>query len=197
MTARVPRLGWILLLCLGFALPARAGFLFLPRSRHQQFLSFAFLTEEQAGLLFRNERRAIGSIAGAITLWEYDGGIRPQLTFFGSVHVSFLEKSWLADFKTETFDARFGLAAEAPVSDEVRLSLGLVHTSGHAADSILDPDLVAPNMGDDSLHIRVLWDPGPNFRVGTTLRPLLNADPTALAFAADQFFEWFPWGDAG
>jgi hypothetical protein len=175
--------------------PARADWTFLPVSRHQQFLTYGIFTEEQATLAFRDNRRAWAAIGDAIALVEKnDWSFRPQLIVFGSVNVSFRENSWLLDFLTETFDARFGFAVESILTPKLRLSVGMTHTSGHGADSLLDQDLVAPNLGDDLVVARVIYDIDERWRLGLTLKPAINTDPSGQALGGEQFAEWFPWG---
>lgn len=186
---RIPFLSF-LLLCTG-----AFGFTGLPPTRHHQFLNLATLTEEKTGIVMREGGRAWGGIAANVSLVELsEFSFKPQLVLYGIVDVSFRSNTWAFDFLTETFDARFGMAWESVVDESLRFSVGLLHYSGHTADSVLNPELVPPNMGDDVILGRVVYDYGKTLRLGLTLRPAINSDPRKQFFGAEQFVEWFPWG---
>jgi hypothetical protein len=51
-----------------------------------------------------------------------------------------------------------------------------------------------PNLGNEQLWIRAIHDIDGDFRLGATLKPYVGSEPKMKPFAADQFFEWFPWG---
>jgi hypothetical protein len=80
-------------------------------------------------------------------------------------------------------------------SDSFKFAVGLLHLSGHTVDGILDTDLIAPNLGDNMITIRGIYDQR-FFRLGGTLKLQIETDPAAKFFAADQFLEIFPIGMA-
>ncbi len=178
--------------------PGKAGWERLPESRHHQFLTHALFTEEQTTFVIRDSSRVWAALAGSLALIENtDTPLKPQLVAFVSMNLSFRYKSSVLEYNVETFDGRFGLAVEMNLSDSARLSIGVLHLSGHAADSILDADLITPNVGQDALFARLIYDLNSQFRFGTTLRPLIGSDPVSNAFAADQFVEWYPFAYSG
>ena len=127
---------------------AAADWVFLPVNRHQQFLTYAFFTEEQTTLAYRDSNRAWAAIGDSLALLEKtDWPFKPQLVMSGSVNVSFRQKSWAFDFATETFDARFSLEVECSVTDNLRFWFGTNHLSGHGADSLLDPAIGPAQFG--------------------------------------------------
>lgn len=178
------------------AIPARAGLLFLPATRHQQYQTYALFTEEQISFIFRNQNRAWAAIAGDFALAEApDWFGKPQVIVNGSVATSFLSKGSLIDFNVETFDARFALLIEMTVAPEWRVQWGVQHNSGHTSDGLKDLALVAPNLGQDQFQVRVLRDFHEHFRVGATFAYLLDKDPeTTEPFNLNQFAEYFPLG---
>ena len=189
---------WVFLILfgLGFSPGVRAEFTLLPESRHQQYLTYALFTEEHTSLLLRDSGRAWGAVAGGIALLEApDWRWRPQLIVHASANASFRLNASYAGLLTDTIDARAGLAVEMALRQDLRLSIGWTHYSGHIADNVPDKDLIGSNLGDEFLPIRLIYDGHPNFRAGGTLKPLFSSDPKMLLFAADQFIEWFPFGN--
>ena len=175
------------------------GITFFPTPRHQQYQTFGLFDEEQSGIIFASGGNAARADLGTdVTLLEASSlPFHPQLTVYGSVDTSFLKKSnAIFDFVAETFDAEFGFAIESELTPSMRLSVGLTHISGHAGDGIPDPSLFGPNLGDDELPIRLIYDVNTSFRFGFTFKPLLDWDPHNQWFGADQFVEWMPLGQS-
>ncbi len=167
----------------------------LPASHHQQFLTYGLFIEEGTGLVLRDGGRAWAGLGASIALVEVTAWAwKPQLVLSGTVNASFRAKNGVFDFLTETFDGRFGFAVEFSPRPDFRFSVGLSHASGHAADGVANKDVIPPNLGDDSFVVRAVYDAGTRFRVGATLKPLIDADPPSQSLAAEQFFEWFPLG---
>ena len=172
-----------------------AGWLLVPDSHHQQFQTYAFLTEEQTALIWRDAGKAFAQVGGYFTALENnEWRFRPQLVIFGNVLFSWRPKDMIFEYGTETFDARFGFALEGHITDSLRVSLGFLHSSGHASDGVLDPDLYPPDLGDEQIVVRGIYDWNKRVRVGLSLKPMVVTSPKAQFFAADQFVEWFPWG---
>ena len=181
------------------ARPIHANAVFLPESRHQQFLTYALFTEEHSALLIRDSGRAWGSLGGAITLFEESDWLyHPQLVLHGSANSAFRFNPTYLGLLTETTDARAGLAVELSLSEQMRLSIGWLHASGHISDDVTDRRLIGPNLGNDYLPLRLIYDiPSGNlggWRLGLTVRPLIGSDPPMKPLALDQFIEWFPFG---
>ena len=187
--------GMVLIFGLLSSTQVQADLRFLPETRHHLFSTFSFFVDDQTTLVIRDGGRAWGGFGGNFALAEMeDWGWKPQLVLFASANFAFRSNSWALDFLTETFDGRFGVAVESILSPEWRLSLGMLHLSGHTADSIVDPELKVPNLGDDFIVARILYAGFSDFRLGASLKPITNSDPVRQFFAADQFAEWFPWG---
>jgi len=186
------------ILCLGLFLiagAAPAAVTLLPHTRHHLFQTYGLFTEDQVTFVFRNENRAWAALGDSVALAEApDWWGRPQLIFDGSVNFSFLSKGSLVDFNVETFDARFALLVEMELGNQWRLQAGVQHNSGHAADGIKDPQLLAPNLGQNAFLARLLRDFGTHFRVGGTLTYLADVDPEVKRWQLDQFADYFPLG---
>jgi hypothetical protein len=175
-------------------LPSRSSLAsFLPVSRHQQFLTYSFFVEEQFALLVKEAGTIWTGIGDNCALYEFQDQWHSQLVLSGSVNFSLRHNSGFLDNRTETFDARFGVLLDSAVTRQFRFSAGIVHWSGHTADGLLNPELAAPNVGDNLLFIRGILD-GNFYRIGATLKPVVDSDPKAKWFAADQFIELYPFG---
>jgi hypothetical protein len=175
---------------------ARADWEFLPHSRHQQFLTYGLLDEEETGMVFRGGNRAIAELGDSFALLEASGlPGKPQLVLNGSAQFSFRGEGSLLQYYVETFDARFGLFVEFTLDPQLRAWVGLQHVSGHTADGLLDPSLAPLNISDDDFEVRVVRDIDSHFRFGGTLKLMLGTDPAGKPVDANQFAEWFPWGE--
>jgi hypothetical protein len=178
-----------------FARPAHAfDVQFIPDSHHQQHQTFALFADvDNTSLLWRDAGRAWGSLGGAMALVGSED-LQTQLVAFGTATASYRFNPAYAGLLTETIDAKVGLQLEHPLSDTTRISAGWTHFSGHISDDIELKQLIGPNDGDEFLHVRIVHDIPGLMRFGGTLKPIVGSDPTMMAFAADQFFEVYPFG---
>lgn len=185
----------ILALSLLIASSAQAEFVFLPDNHHQQFQSYGLFFEQQSTLVLRQEGRAWGAIAATLALFEEDQWIfKPQLVLHGSANASFKFNSHGDMLLTETIDARVGLSLDLQFSESWRGFIMWTHQSGHISDNVPDPDLIGSNLGNEVIDFRVIHDIDQSFRLGGGIRPVVGSDPGMIAFGAEQFAEWFPWG---
>ncbi len=192
----------VLSVCLGlgagvsFVRPASASeFLFLPESRHQQYKSIAFLTEEHSSLLLRSAGYAWGALRGSLALAEAsDWPGSPQLVAHGSANVGYQFDRGKHRLDTETIDARVGLWLNFEPKPKHHVSLGWTHLSGHVSDDLPDMDLFGSNLGWEVLRARFIYSGWDGVRIGASLKPIIGSDPPMKVFSADQFVEWFPFG---
>lgn len=167
---------------------------FLPQSRHQQYLPYVFFAEEQFAVISKLPGNIWTEVGSNFALYEFENSLwRSQVIVSGSVNFSLRHQKSTFDYRTETFDARFGLFLDMAVRDNVSVSIGVLHLSGHTADGLLDLELVSPNVGDNLLFLRGIYR-GSFYRLGGTFKPFFDSDPKTKFFAADQFVEVFPWG---
>ncbi len=179
------------------SLPSRSAVLLLPETTHQRFLTYGLFVDNQSSLLFRDSGKAFGSLAGSIALVSFEGlKGKPQIVLTGSVHSAFR----LADgaFNSETADSRMSLLWDTELSSDWLLSLGFSHASGHVSDDVLDLDLLPLDVGIETFPIRIVYQGSSFFRFGITFQPTYAASaPPSKMFQANEFFEWFPYGDSG
>lgn len=171
---------------------------FLPESRHQLFQTYSFFTDEQCSLLYRTAGRAWGEAGGDFALldtpWFSSWKSQPQIVFLVSANAGYRLNTDSLGVFTDTIDARIGFNLEAEPSQGHHFSLGFLHMSGHISDDIQDPSLIGPNFGWEEIRLRYSYTGFANFKIGGTLSPIYSSDPLAKVFAADQFFEWYPYG---
>lgn len=176
---------------------AFAGMQVLPDSRHQQYQTYGLFFDQQSLLAFRQEGRAWGALAGSIAALELtDWKWNPQLVIHGSANASFKINGKGDTLLTETIDARVGLAVDLKFESDFRGSIIWTHYSGHVSDNVADLDLFGSNLGNEVLDLRLIKDIDTSYRFGLGIRPTLGSDPGMIAFGAEQFFEWFPTGEA-
>ncbi|MBI3542781.1 MAG: hypothetical protein HY075_05840 [Deltaproteobacteria bacterium] len=182
------------------ALPAAAHAFeteLLPDSRHQLFQPYSFFTDPQTTLLWRTPRKGWGEVGGTFAALEVtDWAWRPQLIIQGSASAAYRFNDKYDTLLTETIDARVGLAVDLAIAPDSRLEVSWTHWSGHVTDNVPDVSLLGSNSGDELIAFRLTHDIGERWRVGGTLKPIVGSEPGMKFFAADQFVEWFPWGQA-
>ncbi len=187
----------IILAALLFSKLAFAGLEFLPENRHQLFQSYALFNEPQSEALWRTPRHAWGALGGTMAVLEAsDWAWKPQLVLHAKADAAFRFNAKYNTVLTETIDARVGLFFDFRVRSDLRFFFGWTHLSGHGADDINDTSLAGPNLGDEVLMLRVIHDCSERWRVGGTFKPIIGSEPKMKILAADQFLEWFPWGQA-
>jgi hypothetical protein len=81
-------------------------------------------------------------------------------------------------------------------SRDTRFELSWTHQSGHVTDDVPDSTLLGSNLGNEIITLRLIHDVDEHFRFGGSLAPIIGSEPKMRPFAADQFFEWFPWGQS-
>jgi hypothetical protein len=181
----------------GFAPPARAEIQVVPESRHHLFQPYAFFLEPQNDLLWRTPTRGWGEVGGVFPLFEAtDWRWTPQLLIHGTANAAYVIDTSKLMLMTQTVDARAGLFIDLSLADDTRLEIGWTHESGHVSDDIPDSTLIGPNLGNEIISFRLLHDIEDHFRLGGTLKPVAGATPKLKVFGADQFAEWFPWGQS-
>ncbi len=178
-----------------FALPlARADVVFLPESHHHQYLTYGLFLDENSAALYRTGGRAWGNLGGAIALFEENNlPTKPQLVFHAVVNAAYHMTPKGDAVAGETVDDRLGASFEFALQPDLRFSIGWEHWSGHASDDIPDRELIGPNLGDEMIPMRLVYDYQDLGRVGTTLRPVVGSEPGIRPFFMDQFIEVFPW----
>ena len=176
---------------------SHADFEFIPDSHHQQFVTFANFTGETSTFVIRNPDRAWAAVGGGLSVVGFEAWtFKTQMVIFGFANVAFHLNEKRDTVLTETIDARVGLAFESAFRSDLRASLGWHHFSGHTSDDVLDTNLVAPNLGDEVLQARLIYDYAARFRIGLSLKAVAGSEPGMKVFAGDQFVEWFPFGTA-
>lgn len=187
-----------ILFLLRFLPSAEAGWMLLPDSRYQQYLTYGLFIDQQSTLILRSGGRAWGALAGSLGLLEFSGwDSRPQLVAQASANTSFRWNERRDTLLTETVDARVGLSVLWTLDPDTRIVTGWSHQSGHISDNVEDPGLIGPNLGNEILYVRWVLDLPESvgfWRVGGTLKPFIGSEPGMKAFASDQFLEWSPWG---
>ncbi|MBI3556782.1 MAG: hypothetical protein HY074_11005 [Deltaproteobacteria bacterium] len=180
-----------------FSRGAQAGFDFLPENRHHLFQSYGLFNEPQTEAYWRTPRHAWGAMGSTMALLEApDWAWHPQLIVHAKADAAFRFNAKYNTILTETIDARVGLFFDFRVRPDLRFFFGWTHLSGHAGDDINDTSLSGPNLGDEILMLRVVHDCDEHWRVGGTFKPIIGSEPKMKILAADQFVEWFPWGQA-
>ena len=179
------------------AAPARADYVMVPESRHQLFQAYGFFLDPQNDLFWRSPDRGWGAVGGVFPLVEFtDWKGKPQILLQGSANAGYLVDTSKLLLRTQTIDARVGLLVDVALSNDTRLEIGWTHESGHIADDVPDASLIGPNLGNEIISVRVIHDIDEHFRFGGTFKPVAGAAPHLKTFGADQFAEWFPWGQA-
>lgn len=174
---------------------ARGELILIPESRHEQFLTYGLFIDQQSMLVMRDAGNFWGAVAGSLPLLEErDWAFRPQLLANASVNANFRSNDTHTTLLTQTFDARAGLELDLSFTESFRGAIGWTHQSGHISDNVPYPQLIGPNLGNELIWIRLIRDFDTRFRIGGTLRPIVGSDPAMKTFGADQFAEWFPWG---
>jgi len=170
---------------------------FMPESRHSQYRTYSLLFDEQSLLIYRDGGHALGVLGGYITVLEAPNlPGRPELTVHGTASSYFTIGLSQGRLLTETIDARIGLAVDFEIDSLNRVSLIWTHQSGHTSDDLQDLSLFGSNLGNEIISFRYIHDIQDTARLGMSFRPDVSADPTMLAFGAEEFVEWFPWHPA-
>jgi hypothetical protein len=175
-----------------------SNFVLLPESRDQQYRTFGLFIDNQTSGLFLPSGNdvwlALGEEVALLENKSWYGS--PQLVLYASVNAGDRLKTGSSTILMETIDIRAGLSYEFSIDEKQRIAVTYMHQSGHTSDDVQDETLVHPNLGNEELLVRYFRDIQDRFRLGGTLKPYFGSDPGIERFAADQFFEWFPWGTA-
>jgi hypothetical protein len=187
---------WILVLCFLFSHIARAEVVLLPESRHLQYQTYGLYIDEQSTLIFRSGARAWGAIGGSLALLGDDEiRYKPQLVAHASANAAYQLNTSGDTLLTQTIDARVGLALDLEFTDSLRGAIIWTHQSGHVSDNVPDMDLFGSNLGNEVIDFRVIKDIDTNWRLGAGFRPTVGSDPGMNFFGAEEFAEYFPWGE--
>ncbi|MGK5083195.1 hypothetical protein WDW37_07795 [Bdellovibrionota bacterium FG-1] len=175
---------------------AKADWQLLPKNSHQLYQTYALFIDEQTSLLWYGAQRSWGAVAGNFAIYgNPDSPAHPELVAIASVNASMIFSD-SGRIYTDEFDVHAGGVFEFALDPAYRLSLGAIHYSGHLAEGGVDRDLLDPNLGDNLLFARFLYDLGFYVRAGVTFLPVIHAGPSMNFFGGEEFFELFPFGGA-
>lgn len=187
----INRTGLAFLLLL-FSFRAMGRITLLPESLHQQFQSFGQFTGESTALVYRSDGRPVLSVGGVFPILE-DKTLPGAPQFVAWANIQDVHR-FSGDYDlSETMDARVAFLIEASLKSDFRVSLGLLHYSGHVVDGVNDLDLLPPNLSIDMITLRLVRDIEKILRFALTLKPVFHSDPATKWVAADQCVEWFPF----
>ncbi len=179
---------------LSLASPVQADWQLLPKNSHQLYQTYGHYLDFQSAFTWYGNARSHGTLGGSIPLvGDPDTPAHPQVVIVATATAAM----WVTDsdrIYSDEIDARAGFLYEFALAPAYRVSLGLIHHSGHTADGVRDASLMIENLGDNFFTARGVYDWGPYARVGATFMVYLTSGPSMKTFAFDQFIEWFPWG---
>jgi hypothetical protein len=74
--------------------------------------------------------------------------------------------------------------------------INVSHLSGHSLEDIQDKSLIATDVGDDSIKLRLVHDIADKWRLGGSLIYILGTVNSMKKLGAEQFLDWMPQGES-
>lgn len=188
-------------LATGFAPEARADWQLAPKNSHALYQSYGLYNEPQSQLLYQSAGRLWAGLGGSFALvGDPDSPAHPQLVLLASTQIVSMPGGG-SRLAMDSLNVRLGAAYESAINPLMRLSLGVLHVSGHAVDGGVELDFASAfasgvEAHDTRLFGRFVYDLGPYVRAGATVGPVLGSDTPMESFFAQQFVEAHPWGGA-
>lgn len=168
----------------------------LPESRQHLYQTYANFVDQHNMLAWRGSNHYWGTLNANIPLvGNNESALHPQmiLHFSGNdaMHVS--ESGGVF---TETLDTRIGFDFQAtlPFAENLRVSIGFQHESGHTVDGTDDPRLHQLNLGDNTWRIWISKDFIEKIRIALLLAPVQNSIPPKYPSLVTLMADYFPLG---
>ena len=174
------------------AAPAPSSITWFPQTKGQQYQTYGLFIDNQSTLATLSGGSVWLSVAGGAALAEmHQFASEPQLTFSASVNAG--SKRFNNRVTGQTIDSRLMVSWDTQWNEDFLVRIGYSHSSGHVVDDVYDKALEPPNYDGDALIFRNVFLGFHRWKLGVTLRPYIHTDPRGKVFAADEFFEYYPF----